>query len=207
MESIYFEKLPLTISWKTFLDNDCQADCKICKPRCSSPNPNLVPAWLSPLASSRAIWPENPFHGGSDFEETCLPFSDISKICAHSDFNHITLDYHIALLRFESALLAFNDTMSSICLPTASTSFPSGTYCWVTGFSKKRPEVDETLTCYVRPSFLFNPWLTANSNIQFIPSPRACSARDLKMGRLTVAKGTAEDHWRARKLKVGNLFK
>ncbi|XP_029208969.2 chymotrypsinogen A-like [Acropora millepora] len=63
---------------------------------------------------------------------------NISKICPHSDYNHITLDYDIALLRFDSPLLAFNDTMSPICLPTASTNFPSGTYCWVTGFSKKR---------------------------------------------------------------------
>lgn len=28
--------------------------------------------------------------------------------------------------------------MSPVCLPIGSTSFPSGTYCWVTGFSKKR---------------------------------------------------------------------
>jgi len=63
---------------------------------------------------------------------------NISKICAHSYYNHVTLDYDIALLRFQSPLLAFNDTMSPVCLPTSSTSFPSGTYCWVTGFSKKR---------------------------------------------------------------------
>ena len=65
-------------------------------------------------------------------------FSDISKICAHSNYSHVTLDYDIALLRFESPLVAFNDTMSPVCLPTSSTRFPSGTYCWVTGFSNKR---------------------------------------------------------------------
>ena len=65
-------------------------------------------------------------------------FTDISKICAHSSYNHVTLDYDIALLRLETPLLTFNDTMSPVCLPTGSTSFPSGTYCWVTGFSKKR---------------------------------------------------------------------
>ncbi|KAJ7378798.1 Prostasin [Desmophyllum pertusum] len=62
----------------------------------------------------------------------------ISKICRHSNYNHVTLDYDIALLRLESPLQAFNDTMSPVCLPTGLTRFPSGTYCWVTGFSKKR---------------------------------------------------------------------
>lgn len=138
MESIHFAKLLFALSWYKLWDNDRQVDVKIYKPRCSSPNPNLFPAWLRPLASSQAIRPENPFLWESHFKETCLPFSDISKICPHSDYNHITLDYDIALLRFDSPLLAFNDTMSPICLPTASTNFPSGTYCWVTGFSKKR---------------------------------------------------------------------
>lgn len=65
-------------------------------------------------------------------------FSDISNICVHSNYNHVTLDYDIALLRLDSPLLAFNDTMSPVCLPTGLTSFLTGTYCWVTGFSKKR---------------------------------------------------------------------
>lgn len=69
---------------------------------------------------------------------TCFYFTDISKICIHSNYNHVTLDYDIALLRLETLLRAFNDTMAPVCLPTGLTRFPSGTYCWVTGFSKKR---------------------------------------------------------------------
>ena len=65
-------------------------------------------------------------------------FTGISKICVHLKYNHVTLDYDIALLRLKTPLAAFNDTMAPVCLPTGSTSFASGTYCWVTGFSKKR---------------------------------------------------------------------
>ena len=100
--------------------------------------PSLEPYTYNRLTRDLArLYPFYEFNS-RHFNCTCSRFTEISKICRHSNYNHVTLDYDIALLRFESPLQAFNDTMSPVCLPTGLTRFPSGTYCWVTGFSKKR---------------------------------------------------------------------
>lgn len=60
----------------------------------------------------------------------------ISEVCMHHAYDHSIYNNDIALLRFSTPLPGFNETMSPVCLPTASSSFPPGTTCSVTGWGK-----------------------------------------------------------------------
>ena len=54
----------------------------------------------------------------------------------HPSYDHRIFDYDIALLRLSTPLPGYNETMSPICLPTASSNFPPGTNCSVTGWGR-----------------------------------------------------------------------
>ncbi|XP_058973764.2 transmembrane protease serine 6 isoform X1 [Pocillopora verrucosa] len=61
---------------------------------------------------------------------------NIAQICMHPSYDHSIFDYDIALLRLSTPLPGYNETMSPICLPTASSNFPPGTNCSVTGWGR-----------------------------------------------------------------------
>lgn len=60
----------------------------------------------------------------------------VSEICMHPEYDHSIFNNDIALLRMASPLPGYNDTMIPICLPTASSHFPAGTNCSVTGWGR-----------------------------------------------------------------------
>lgn len=60
----------------------------------------------------------------------------ISEVCRHESYHAVTYDNDIALLRLSTPLLGFNETMSPVCLPSSSSSFPVGKVCSVTGWGK-----------------------------------------------------------------------
>ncbi|XP_015775278.1 PREDICTED: coagulation factor VII-like isoform X3 [Acropora digitifera] len=60
----------------------------------------------------------------------------ISEVCMHESYHKVTYDNDIALLRLSTPLSGFNETMSPVCLPSSSSSFPVGKVCSVTGWGK-----------------------------------------------------------------------
>ncbi|KAK2558439.1 Chymotrypsinogen 2 [Acropora cervicornis] len=60
----------------------------------------------------------------------------ISEVCMHESYHKVTYDNDIALLRLSTPLPRFNETMSPVCLPSSSSSFPVGKVCSVTGWGK-----------------------------------------------------------------------
>ena len=65
----------------------------------------------------------------------CFPPA-VSEICMHPEYEHSIFNNDIALLRMASPLPGYNETMIPICLPTASSHFPAGTNCSVTGWGR-----------------------------------------------------------------------
>ena len=54
----------------------------------------------------------------------------------HPSYDHSIYNNDIALLRFDSPLTGYNETMLPVCLPSSRTNFPTGTNCSVTGWGK-----------------------------------------------------------------------
>ncbi|CAH3030869.1 unnamed protein product, partial [Porites evermanni] len=60
----------------------------------------------------------------------------ISEVCMHPEYDHSIYNNDIALLRFDSPLPGYNETMLPVCLPSPGKNFPTGTNCSVTGWGK-----------------------------------------------------------------------
>lgn len=65
-----------------------------------------------------------------------MPPTAISEVCMHESYDTVTYNNDIALLRLSTPLSGFNETMSPVCLPSSSSSFPVGKVCSVTGWGK-----------------------------------------------------------------------
>ena len=55
----------------------------------------------------------------------------------HPKYNERTMDYDIALLHLSTSV-AYNDTISPVCLPSSPWNFSANTPCYVTGWGKIR---------------------------------------------------------------------
>lgn len=60
----------------------------------------------------------------------------ISEVCMHPEYDHSIYNNDIALLRFDSPLPGYNETMLPVCLPSPGKNFSTGTNCSVTGWGK-----------------------------------------------------------------------
>lgn len=58
---------------------------------------------------------------------------NVSNIITHSSYNPNTFDNDIALLHLSSAV-SFTDYIKPVCLAAQTSSFPSGTKGWITGW-------------------------------------------------------------------------
>ncbi|XP_073239582.1 properdin-like isoform X2 [Porites lutea] len=80
-----------------------------------------------------------PCIGNSEETRRCLRQycpTAISEVCMHPEYDHSIYNNDIALLRFDSPLPGYNETMLPVCLPSPGKNFPTGTNCSVTGWGK-----------------------------------------------------------------------
>ena len=62
--------------------------------------------------------------------------SAVAEVCIHPEYDPIILDNDIALLRLARPLPGYSETIRPVCLPTASSHFPVGTKCAISGWGR-----------------------------------------------------------------------
>ncbi|XP_077467777.1 transmembrane protease serine 13a isoform X1 [Stigmatopora argus] len=83
-----------------------------------------------PQARDPKYW--RVYAGTVSQDDLPVPFL-VEKIILHENYNNVTKDYDIALLKL-SAPVSFDADVHPACLPVHGQKFPHGTTCWTSGF-------------------------------------------------------------------------
>nr|XP_042087294.1 chymotrypsinogen A-like [Ovis aries] len=96
---------------------------------------------LGSLSCGFHVWPTSDVVVAGEFDQGSSSESiqklKIAKVFKNSNYNSLTINNDITLLKLSTAA-SFSQTVSAVCLPSASDNFAAGTMCVTTGWGLTR---------------------------------------------------------------------